>query len=64
VPGIRQIIADMPRLARHLRETVTLEHAGDWRQQERADTINTLILSFVSKLDDDNVPYGRSHEEG
>lgn len=52
IPGMDQIIAKMPRLVPYLHSAVTVDGAGHWLQQERADTVNTLILSFASKIDD------------
>jgi pimeloyl-ACP methyl ester carboxylesterase len=52
IPGMDQIIADMPRLVPRLHRSVVIEGAGHWLQQERADTVNKLILSFVSTLGD------------
>jgi len=52
IPGMDQIIADMSKLAPRLRRCVTIDDAGHWLQQERADAINSLILSFMATLDD------------
>lgn len=47
IPGMDRIIADMPKLVPQLRDTVTIDGAGHWLQQERADAVNRLILSFA-----------------
>lgn len=52
IPGMDQIIADMPGLVPHLRDSVIIEDAGHWIQQERPDKVNELILDFVSTLGD------------
>lgn len=51
IPGMDNIIADMPRLVPRLHSPVIIDGAGHWLQQERAETVNALILSFVSALD-------------
>lgn len=50
IPGMDRIIADMPRLVPHLHGAVTVDGAGHWLQQERADTVNGLILSFAATI--------------
>lgn len=50
MPGMREIIADMPRLVTNLRGSVKIEGAGHWLQQERPDAINDLMLSFADSL--------------
>lgn len=52
IPGMDHIIADMSKLAPRLYRCVTIDGAGHWLQQERADAINTLVLSFMATLDD------------
>ncbi|GGY02913.1 alpha/beta fold hydrolase [Massilia dura] len=52
IPGMDHIIAGMSKLAPHLRRCVTIDDAGHWIQQERADEVNALILSFMPTLDD------------
>lgn len=59
IPGMDHIIAGMSALAPRLRRCVTIDGAGHWLQQERADAVNSLILSFMTMLDDDT---GRTHE--
>lgn len=53
IPGMDHIIAGMSALVPRLRRCVTLDGAGHWLQQERADAVNSLILSFMTTLDDD-----------
>ena len=50
IPGMDRIIADMPRLVPHLRDTVILDGAGHWLQQERAEAVNALIVSFAASI--------------
>lgn len=52
MPGMDRIIADMSRLVPRLRRSVVIDDAGHWIQQERADAVNALILSFMPTLDD------------
>jgi pimeloyl-ACP methyl ester carboxylesterase len=51
IPGMDHIIAGMSKLAPRLRRCVTIDDAGHWLQQERADAVNSLLLSFVQTLD-------------
>ncbi len=50
IPGMDRIIASMPGLVTDLRGSVTLDGAGHWIQQERADAVNELILIFANSL--------------
>ena len=50
IPGMREIIADMPRLVPQLRPTVELADAGHWLQQERPDEVNEALLAFLRSL--------------
>ncbi|MEB7499435.1 alpha/beta hydrolase [Leclercia pneumoniae] len=52
MPGMDQIIADMPGLVPRLRDSVIIEGAGHWIQQERPEKVNELILAFASTLGD------------
>lgn len=52
MPGMDRIIADMSRLVPRLRRCAVIDGAGHWIQQERADAVNSLILSFMPTLDD------------
>lgn len=52
MPGMDRIIADMSKLAPRLRGCVTIDDAGHWIQQERADAVNSLILTFMPTLVD------------
>lgn len=52
MPGMDRIIADMSGLVPRLRRAVVIDDAGHWIQQERADAVNALILSFMPTLDD------------
>jgi pimeloyl-ACP methyl ester carboxylesterase len=52
IPGMDRIIADMSELAPRLRPCAVIDDAGHWLQQERADAVNSLILSFMPTLDD------------
>jgi pimeloyl-ACP methyl ester carboxylesterase len=50
IPGMREIIADMPRLVPHLRPPVELVEAGHWLQQERPAEVNAALLAFLHSL--------------
>ena len=50
IPGMREIIADMPRLVPQLRPTVELADAGHWLQQERPTEVNEALLAFLRSL--------------
>ena len=50
IPGMREIIADMPRLVPQLRPTVELAAAGHWLQQERPAEVNDALLAFLRSL--------------
>lgn len=50
MPGMDRIIADMPRLVPGLRDTVIIDGAGHWLQQERAEAVNALVLSFAASV--------------
>ncbi len=50
IPGMREIIADMPRLVPHLRPTIELADAGHWLQQERPTEVNAALLDFLYSL--------------
>ncbi len=52
MPGMDRIIADMSTLVPRLRRCVTIDGAGHWLPQERADEVSALILSFADSLDD------------
>ena len=56
IPGMDHIIAGMSKLAPRIRRCVTIDDAGHWLQQERPDTINSLILSFMPTLDRSTPP--------
>jgi pimeloyl-ACP methyl ester carboxylesterase len=50
IPGMREIIAAMPRLVPHLRPVVELPAAGHWLQQERPAEVNTTLVAFLQSL--------------
>jgi pimeloyl-ACP methyl ester carboxylesterase len=50
IPGMREIIADMPHLVPQLRPTVELAAAGHWLQQERPAEVNEALLAFLRSL--------------
>lgn len=50
IPGMDRIIADMPRLVPQLRDSVVIDGAGHWLQQERAEAVDALLLSFAASV--------------
>jgi pimeloyl-ACP methyl ester carboxylesterase len=50
IPGMQQIIDDMPTLVPMLRESIVLPDCGHWIQQERPEAVNTTLLSFLDSL--------------
>jgi Predicted hydrolases or acyltransferases (alpha/beta hydrolase superfamily) len=50
IPGMRQIIAEMPSLVPMLSQTVILPGCGHWTQQERPQEVNSAIISFLRSL--------------
>lgn len=50
IPGMRQIIAEMPNLVPMLTQTVILPGCGHWIQQEMPQEVNSAILSFLKNL--------------
>lgn len=50
IPGMDQIIADMPNLVPDLRGSHVLQDAGHWLQQERATEVSTLTITFLNAL--------------
>ncbi|WP_457579910.1 alpha/beta fold hydrolase [Ensifer canadensis] len=47
IPGMRAIIADQPRLAPRLMDTVYLPGCGHWVPQERPDDVSAAIIDFA-----------------
>lgn len=50
IPGMRQIISEMPRLVPQLTDAIDLAGCGHWIQQERPDTVNTALVRFLKGL--------------
>jgi pimeloyl-ACP methyl ester carboxylesterase len=50
IPGMQQIIDDMPTLVPLLRESIVLPDCGHWIQQERPEAVNAALLSFLNSL--------------
>ncbi|MFX6040240.1 alpha/beta hydrolase, partial [Acinetobacter baumannii] len=47
IPGMRQIIADMPRLVPRLTDAIIVPGCGHWIQQERPDVVNAALVRFA-----------------
>ncbi|KQU82050.1 epoxide hydrolase [Ensifer sp. Root31] len=50
IPGMRAIIAEMPRLVPKLVDTIFLPDCGHWVPQERPDDVSTAIIRFAQGL--------------
>jgi len=50
MPGMMQIIENMPRLVLDLRGTHIIPNAGHWLQQEAADQVNQNLIKFLQSL--------------
>jgi pimeloyl-ACP methyl ester carboxylesterase len=50
IPGMRQIIDDMPTLVPRLRESIVVPDCGHWIQQERPEAVNAALLDFLKSL--------------
>ncbi|WP_242975889.1 alpha/beta hydrolase [Desulfosporosinus sp. FKB] len=50
IPGMKQIISEMPTLVPLLRQTIILPGCGHWIQQERPQEVNAAIISFMRNL--------------
>lgn len=50
LPGMRDIIAAMPRLVPQLRPPVELVGAGHWLQQERPTDVTAALVEFLRSL--------------
>jgi len=50
IPGMREIIADMPALVPDLRGTLVLADAGHWLPQEHPQEVNSALLSFLADI--------------
>ncbi|CAH0284003.1 Epoxide hydrolase A [Agrobacterium fabrum] len=50
IPGMDQIIAEMPTLVPDLRGLHTISGAGHWLQQERPKEVSTAILRFLESI--------------
>lgn len=50
IPGMDQIIADMPDLVPDLRGSHILPEAGHWLQQERPREVTRLLIDFLAQV--------------
>lgn len=50
IPGMDQIIAEMPTLVPDLRGSHIIPEAGHWLQQERPKEVSTAILRFMESI--------------
>lgn len=50
IPGMREIIAAMPRLVPNLRKTEFVSGAGHWLPQERPEIVSEAIIAFIRSL--------------
>jgi pimeloyl-ACP methyl ester carboxylesterase len=54
IPGMKQIIADMPQMVPSLRNTTVLPGCGHWAPQEKPEEVNSAIVSFLRKWTQDD----------
>jgi pimeloyl-ACP methyl ester carboxylesterase len=50
IPGMQQIIDNMPSLVPKLRESIVVPDCGHWIQQERPEAVNAALLNFLESL--------------
>ena len=50
LPGMDQLIPNLPQFVPELRRTIILPGCGHWTQQERAAEVNTAIIDFLRGL--------------
>lgn len=50
IPGMREIISEMPSLVPMLDQTIILPGCGHWTQQEKPQEVSTAIISFLQSL--------------
>ena len=50
MPGMREIIAAMPKRAPDLRGSLILEHCGHWASQEQPDAVSAALTGFLHGL--------------
>lgn len=50
IPGMRDIIDDMPSLVPQLTETVIVPGSGHWLPQERPDLVSAAIAGFAKRI--------------
>lgn len=50
MPGMRQIIQNIPNLATDLRGSHEISGSGHWLQQEAPERVNELLIDFLKKL--------------
>jgi pimeloyl-ACP methyl ester carboxylesterase len=50
MPGMRDIIGDMPRIVPELSVSRVVPGAGHWLQQEAPDVVNTALIAFLHAL--------------
>jgi pimeloyl-ACP methyl ester carboxylesterase len=50
IPGMREIISEMPSLVPMLDQTIILPGCGLWTQQEKPQEVSTAMISFLQTL--------------
>ncbi len=50
IPGMEQIIAEMPNLAPKLTQTIRVPESGHWLQQEDPQEVSKALISFLQHL--------------
>jgi pimeloyl-ACP methyl ester carboxylesterase len=50
--GMESVIADLPQKVPLLQQTVVLPGCGHWTQQERPEEVNSAIIGFLQRIDE------------
>ena len=49
-PGMKELVANLPRLVPRLRRTIVLPDCGHWTQQECAEEVNAAMIAFLQEI--------------
>jgi pimeloyl-ACP methyl ester carboxylesterase len=50
-PGMDQLIANLKQFVPQLQKTIVLPDCGHWTQQEKANEVNSALITFLKSLD-------------
>ena len=48
--GVDQLIANLKQFVPQLQKTIIFPDCGHWTQQEKAEEVNSELISFLSEL--------------